>query len=117
MYPYLRFIGADYEMDWETFQKHCCQPEQDDSYSRLAALLSSTMLRRTMKTSILNRPIITLPKPHPQIRYVDFSPQEALFYRIVSLEALFVFIRTFRVAQLVYITELTYFRRKIVSEK
>ena len=103
MYPYLRFIGADYEMDWETFQKHCCQPEENDSYARLAVLLSRTMLRRTMKTSILNRPIITLPKPHPHIRYADFSPQEELIYRIVSFETFRMLIKAFTVTRSVYL--------------
>jgi hypothetical protein len=88
-YPYLRFLGADYEMDWDTFQEKFCDPEADESYARLAVIISNTMLRRTMKTSILNRPIITLPKPHPEVRYVDFSPQEEILYRIVSQVCIF----------------------------
>lgn len=75
-------------MDWNTFQKKCCLPDEDDSYTRLATLLSQAMLRRTMKTSILNRPIIVLPTPHPKIHYANFSEQEKLIYRIVSLTCL-----------------------------
>lgn len=41
-------------------------------------------MRRTMKTTILNRPIITLPPPHPTIQYVNFSTEERIIYRIVS---------------------------------
>jgi hypothetical protein len=37
-----------------------------------------------MKTTILNRPIITLPPPHPEILYVQFSQEEQIIYRIVS---------------------------------
>jgi hypothetical protein len=71
-------------MDWQTFQKYFCDPDAADCYSRIATLLSYTMMRRTMKTTILNRPIITLPPPHPEIQYIHFSPEEQLIYRIVS---------------------------------
>jgi len=43
------------------------------------------MIRRTMSTTILNRPIIQLPTPHPSIQYVDFSAEERIIYRIVSI--------------------------------
>ena len=89
MYPYLRFLGADYKMNWKTFKLHFCDSEAADSYKRLGALLSNTTLRRTMKTSILNRPIITLPKPHPEVRYANFSPQEKLIYKIVRYSRTF----------------------------
>jgi len=72
-------------MDWSTFQKYFCDPSADDCYNRISTLLSYTMMRRTMKTSILNRPIITLPKPHPNIKYVHFSSEETIIYRIVSI--------------------------------
>ena len=88
MYPYLRFLGADYDLDWKTFQEKFCDPEAAESYARLGALLSNTMLRRTMKTPILNRPIITLPKPHQLTQYVDFSPQEKVIYKIVRYPCL-----------------------------
>ena len=50
----------------------------------MAVLLSYTMMRRTMKTTILNRPIVYLPQPHPCIKYVQFSQEERIIYRIVS---------------------------------
>lgn len=71
-------------MDWQTFQKYFCDPQAEISYARISTLLSYTMMRRTMKTTILNRPIITLPRPHPKILYVQFSPEEQIIYRIVS---------------------------------
>jgi hypothetical protein len=71
-------------MDWQTFQKYFCDSRADDCHRRISTLLSYTMMRRTMKTSILNRPIITLPKPHPEIKYVQFSDEEKIIYRIVS---------------------------------
>ena len=85
LFPYLRFLKANYSMDWSTFQKYFCDPNANDCYNRISTLLSYTMMRRTMKTSILNRPIITLPKPHPNIQYVHFSPEETIIYRIVSI--------------------------------
>ncbi|CZR69452.1 related to protein RIS1 [Phialocephala subalpina] len=84
LFPYLRFLKANYTMDWAVFQKYFCDVNAEDSYSRISTLLSYTMMRRTMKTTILNRPIITLPKPHPQIIYVQFSPEEQIIYRITE---------------------------------
>ncbi|PVH71787.1 hypothetical protein DL98DRAFT_613085 [Cadophora sp. DSE1049] len=84
LFPYLRFLKANYSMDWSTFQKYFCDPSANDCYNRITTLLSYTMMRRTMKTSILNRPIITLPKPHPNIQYVHFSPEETIIYRITE---------------------------------
>lgn len=84
LFPYLRFLKANYSMDWQTFQKYFCDPNAADSYNRISTLLSYTMMRRTMKTTILNRPIITLPPPHPEIQYIQFSPEEQLIYRITE---------------------------------
>jgi hypothetical protein len=42
------------------------------------------MMRRTMKTTIMNRPIIVLPPPHPEIQYVEFSKEEQIIYRITE---------------------------------
>jgi hypothetical protein len=83
LFPYLRFLKANYSMDWKTFQRHFCDPDADDCQMRIATLLSYTMMRRTMKTTILNRPIITLPRPHPTVKYIDFSAEEKIIYRIV----------------------------------
>ena len=85
LFPYLRFLKADYSMDWPTFSKYFCDPNNPECYSRITTLLSYTMMRRTMKTTILNRPIITLPEPHPLIEYIHFSPEEQIIYRIVCL--------------------------------
>jgi hypothetical protein len=85
LFPYLRFLKANYSMDWKTFQRYFCDTHADDSHNRIATLLSYTMMRRTMKTTILNRAIITLPEPHPDIQYVNFSDEERIIYRIVSL--------------------------------
>jgi hypothetical protein len=71
-------------MDWQTFQKYFCDPNSSESHNRIATLLSYTMMRRTMKTTIMGRPIITLPKPHPVVKYINFSPEEQIIYRIVS---------------------------------
>ncbi|KUJ16639.1 uncharacterized protein LY89DRAFT_647352 [Mollisia scopiformis] len=84
LFPYLRFLKANYTMDWATFQRYFCDVNAEESYSRISTLLSYTMMRRTMKTSILNRPIITLPKPHPEIVYVNFSAEEQIIYRITE---------------------------------
>jgi hypothetical protein len=101
LFPYLRFLKANYSMDWKIFQRYFCDPEADDCQTRIATLLSYTMMRRTMKTTILNRAIITLPTPHPEVRYVDFSEEERIIYRIVSPIPPFIFRTTlgFSIAQ------------------
>lgn len=84
LFPYLRFLKANYSMDWKTFQRYFCDPDANDCHTRIATLLSYTMMRRTMKTTIMNRAIITLPPPHPEIRFLQFSAEERIIYRIVS---------------------------------
>ena len=56
------------------------------------------MMRRHYGTTILGRPVVTLPTPHPEIRYVQFSDEERIVYRIVSL-SLFHSCVTFQVVQ------------------
>ncbi|KAH8594411.1 SNF2 family N-terminal domain-containing protein [Bisporella sp. PMI_857] len=84
LFPYLRFLKAHFAMDWDTFRNYFCDAEGEESQKRIATILSFTMMRRTMATTILNRPIIHLPKPHPEIQYVDFSTQERIIYRITE---------------------------------
>lgn len=72
-------------MDWQTFQKYFCDFNTIECRNRLAAVLSYTMMRRTMGTTIMNRPIITLPVPHPKVERIDFSKEEKIIYRIVSI--------------------------------
>ncbi|QSZ30260.1 hypothetical protein DSL72_004782 [Monilinia vaccinii-corymbosi] len=84
LFPYLRFLKANYSMDWRTFQQYFCDPEADDCNNRIATLLSYAMMRRTMKTTILNRPIITLPQPHPVMQQINFSREERIIYRITE---------------------------------
>ncbi|KAJ8060331.1 hypothetical protein OCU04_010665 [Sclerotinia nivalis] len=84
LFPYLRFLKANYSMDWKTFQQYFCDPDADDCTNRIATLLSYAMMRRTMKTTILNRPIITLPKPHPVMQQINFSREERIIYRITE---------------------------------
>ena len=71
-------------MDWKTFQKYFCDPDMPDCISRINTILSYCMMRRTMNSSILGRPIITLPTPHPSIEQVEFSPAEKIIYRITE---------------------------------
>ncbi|CZS91311.1 related to protein RIS1 [Rhynchosporium graminicola] len=84
LFPYLRFLKANYSMNWSMFQKYFCDPNHTDSNNRIATLLSYTMMRRTMKTSILNRPIITLPEPLAKVMDVQFSAEETIIYRITE---------------------------------
>jgi hypothetical protein len=87
LFPYLRFLKANYSMDYKTFERYFCDPDAEDCNNRIATLLSYAMMRRTMKTTILNRPILRLPDPHPILQLVDFSKEEKIIYRIVSVQA------------------------------
>ncbi|RDL39913.1 uncharacterized protein BP5553_04253 [Venustampulla echinocandica] len=84
LFPYLRFLKANYAMDWQTFQKYFCDFDTIECQNRLSAVLSYTMMRRTMGTTIMNRPIITLPVPHPKVEYINFSQEEKIIYRITE---------------------------------
>ncbi|PBP21187.1 hypothetical protein BUE80_DR007992 [Diplocarpon rosae] len=84
LFPYLRFLKANYSMDWQTFNRYFCDPDSSTNNLRIKTLLSYTMMRRTMKTKILNRAIIVLPKPHAKILYVQFSQEEQIIYRITE---------------------------------
>ena len=84
LFPYLRFLKASFTISWQVFKEYFCDPNSPDCVSRIATLLSYTMIRRTMNTSILGRPIISLPKPHSEIRMLDFSPMEKIIYRITE---------------------------------
>jgi hypothetical protein len=45
---------------------------------------ADTIMRRTMRTTILNHPIVTLPPPRPEIQYNQFSPQESLADKLAT---------------------------------
>lgn len=83
-FPYLRFLKADYTMDWKTFQRYFCDPESEQCRLRIRTILTCIQHRRTMGTTVLGRPIITLPTPHPKLEYVNFSPAEKIIYRITE---------------------------------
>ncbi|CAG8974622.1 hypothetical protein HYALB_00009799 [Hymenoscyphus albidus] len=84
LFPYLRFLKADYCMDIREFKKYFCDPQDPRCSSRVATLLEFSMLRRTMKSTMLNCPIIKLPEPHPHIEKISFSDEERIIYRITE---------------------------------
>ncbi|PQE14945.1 dna repair rad5 protein [Rutstroemia sp. NJR-2017a WRK4] len=84
LFPYLRFLKANYSMDYKTFERYFCDPDAEECNNRISTLLSYAMMRRTMKTTILNRPILQLPDPHPILQQVDFSKEEKIIYRITE---------------------------------
>ncbi|KAG9232866.1 SNF2 family N-terminal domain-containing protein [Amylocarpus encephaloides] len=84
VYPYLKFMRANYTMDFPTFQKKVCNIDKPECRDRIRALLSICMMRRTMGDTILGRPIVNLPDPSTNLRKIDFSQEESVIYRITE---------------------------------
>ncbi len=42
------------------------------------------MIRRTIQDKIFDRPIVELPKAHPDVRKIDFSKEERALYQILE---------------------------------
>ena len=42
------------------------------------------MIRRTLQDKIFDRPIVELPKTHPDTKKIDFSKEERALYQILE---------------------------------
>ncbi|KAL3423956.1 SNF2 superfamily protein [Phlyctema vagabunda] len=84
LYSYLRFLRIPYTNSYQEFVKWFCDPDARDCQSRIAAVLSFSMMRRNMNTKLLGHAIVSLPTPHPEIQYIDFSLEERIIYRITE---------------------------------
>ncbi|RDW69265.1 hypothetical protein BP6252_08285 [Coleophoma cylindrospora] len=84
LYPYLRFLRVGLTNSYDEFVQHFCDPDAPDCQNRIKALLSFTMIRRSMNTKLLGRAIISLKDPHPELIQIDFSKEERIIYRITE---------------------------------
>ncbi|RDW80387.1 hypothetical protein BP5796_05085 [Coleophoma crateriformis] len=84
LYPYLRFLRVGLTNSYDEFVQHFCDPDAPDCQKRITALLSFTMIRRSMNTKLLGRAIISLKDPHPEIIHIEFSKEERIIYRITE---------------------------------
>ncbi|KAI9877522.1 MAG: hypothetical protein M1830_003663 [Pleopsidium flavum] len=84
LYPYFRFLSVDYAEDFQTFKREFCNPHSAECNRRVLSLLSYMMIRRTIQDRIFDRPIVELPKTHPDLKRVDFSKEERALYQILE---------------------------------
>ncbi|KAI9748708.1 MAG: hypothetical protein M4579_007142 [Chaenotheca gracillima] len=97
LFAYMRFLKIPYySHSFAEFQRTCCDPDSDDSSKRLSALLSGSMIRRTLKHKLFDRPIVELPPAAAYIVRVEFSPRERLLYDAIEDEYRITFNKHFR---------------------
>ncbi|KAH8809176.1 SNF2 family N-terminal domain-containing protein [Xylogone sp. PMI_703] len=84
LYPYIRFLRMEFTESFKDFRQWFCNPQNNDDKARIDTLLDICMIRRTMKSTLLGRPVVSLPEPHADIQYVDLSREERLIYDITE---------------------------------
>ncbi|GFP96351.1 putative swi/snf-related matrix-associated actin-dependent regulator of chromatin subfamily a member 3-like 2 [Phtheirospermum japonicum] len=88
LYSYFRFLRHEPYAVFRTFCEQLKVPihrNPRNGYKKLQAVLKTIMLRRTKGTFIEGEPIINLPPKTIELKKVDFSDEERLFY--LRLEA------------------------------
>lgn len=83
LYSYFRFLRYDPYAAYKSFYNTIKVPISRSSihgYKKLQAVLRAIMLRRTKGTLIDGEPIIRLPPKEINLKKVDFSKEERLFY-------------------------------------
>ena len=73
---------------WEKFSADFVRPFKNSSYAntrkeamqKFQALLKAILLRRTKKSTIDGKPILTLPERETQVDHAEFSPEQQDFY-------------------------------------
>ncbi|KFY29006.1 hypothetical protein V493_02602 [Pseudogymnoascus sp. VKM F-4281 (FW-2241)] len=84
LYPYFRFLQMNWASTLAVFKKNFGDPDANDSTKRLNVMLSVIMKRRTIKSTILGRPLVHLPPIHPSLRIVTLSGEERAIYRTLE---------------------------------
>ncbi|KFY17587.1 hypothetical protein V492_00568 [Pseudogymnoascus sp. VKM F-4246] len=84
LYPYFRFLRMNWADNFSTFKKNFSDPDANDSTKRLNVMLNIIMMRRTIGSQILGRPLVQLPPIHPQLRVVTLSAEERAIYRTLE---------------------------------
>ncbi|KFY43882.1 hypothetical protein V495_03733 [Pseudogymnoascus sp. VKM F-4514 (FW-929)] len=84
MYPYFRFLRMNWADSFSTFKKNFGDPDAIDSTKRLSVMLRVIMMRRTIGSKILGRPLVHLPPIHPHLKVVTLSGEERAIYRTLE---------------------------------
>ncbi|KZV52280.1 hypothetical protein F511_39389 [Dorcoceras hygrometricum] len=90
LYSYFRFLRHDPYAVFKTFCEQLKTPihrNPKDGYKKLQAVLKTIMLRRTKGTLIDGEPIINLPPKTIEMKKVDFSQDERVFYCKLEAES------------------------------
>ncbi|KFY99605.1 hypothetical protein V498_00610 [Pseudogymnoascus sp. VKM F-4517 (FW-2822)] len=84
LYPYFRFLRMNWADSFPIFKKNFGDPDANDSTKRLNVMLSVIMMRRTIGSKILGRPLVQLPPIHPSLKIVTLSGEERAIYRTLE---------------------------------
>ncbi|ELR09194.1 hypothetical protein VC83_05559 [Pseudogymnoascus destructans] len=84
LYPYFRFLRLNWASSFPVFKKNFGDPDANDSTKRLNVMLSVIMMRRTIGSTILGRPLVQLPPIHPSLQTLTLSGVERAIYRTLE---------------------------------
>ncbi|KFY84973.1 hypothetical protein V500_08836 [Pseudogymnoascus sp. VKM F-4518 (FW-2643)] len=84
LFPYFRFLRTNWATSFSMFKKNFGDPDANDSTKRLNVMLSVIMMRRTIGSKILGRPLVQLPPIHPSLKVLTLSGVERAIYRTLE---------------------------------
>ncbi|KAL8869106.1 MAG: hypothetical protein Q9174_004519 [Haloplaca sp. 1 TL-2023] len=84
LYTYFKFLRMKQTGDFETFKDNYCDLENPDHRARLHAQLRAVFLRRTHRSTLMNRPLIVLPPFNQQTVPLHFNRVERVLYDCVE---------------------------------
>ncbi|KAI3331733.1 SNF2 family N-terminal domain-containing protein [Xylariaceae sp. AK1471] len=84
LYPYLKFLKADWAGDLSDFQSLYGNSADDEAANRLMVIMDILMLRRTMKDTFMGRPLYEIPICHISVRRVRLTKEERVIYSVVE---------------------------------
>lgn len=77
-------IAENFTRDFTRPLKNSNEPDKDKAMQKLQALLKAILLRRTKKSKIDGKPILTLPERTTEHQHAVFSDDEQAFYRALE---------------------------------
>lgn len=83
LYPYFKFLHIPFTGSFADFVENYCITGSTDCNKRLHCLLDQVMMRRTYKDSLLNAPIVKLPKFNQRTIDLKFNIVEHHIYQLV----------------------------------
>lgn len=84
LYAYFKLLRVKHTGDFETFKDNFCDDDNPDARARLHAFLRQIMMRRTHATTLMGRPLVTLPRNTQNTIPLEFNPVERALYDCVE---------------------------------